>query len=253
MNGVGARLTWALGQVVAYSMVWIWISQRLRSGNTPEQVDLIAGLVLLCLVAVFGFIGSKTPFANVASGRTQIQLPIDPIGLTLTFAALVVVGYIEVQGNSLGTPCNIFLVAGTALLASALRKKPDRVPRNLVSLLLIASIFMYVGYQYEVLKPPHSPGTAKFDMFMGGVWIVLPIALGIWTAVYESTSSKMALLGLIIVSLASLAATFVLAVVGSILGLWLCMVIPIFSAGYRLINHLTVQAAVSAEPIAERS
>ena len=244
-----------LAQVVAYSGVLIWIFGRnRRSGFTPELEDLLVGLGLVCLVAAFALVGSKLPFANVASNKKRIELPVDPISICVTFLALIFIAFYEIMSNdTFATPQTFFVVAGTAILASVFREQPERRVRTLVSLFLIAGIFMFAFYEYEVQKPPHTLGKTNGDMFIGGVWIMLPCALGIWTAVHEATSSKMALFGLIFVALGSLAATFILSLFFGVLSLWLCMLIPVLTAGFRLLDYLESRSEVSAEPVAEAS
>ncbi len=249
VKGIGIRLLWMLAQVAAYFEVWVWIAQRNRwVGRHPELTDFLAGMGLVALIATFALIGARLPQAKVSSSGNLIQLPIDPLSIGAAFLSIVFLTLYEMRHQGAdAAPCIFFIVAGTGILAAAFHEHPERTGRILISLFSIAGMFMFACYEHELQRPSHTPGIPVDDLFFGGVWILLPCALGIWTAVHDAMSSKPVLLGLIVVTLASLAATFLL----SMFALWLCMLVPIVAAGYRLMNYLESRSEVAANPLVE--
>jgi len=238
-----------LMQVAVYSGLLIWLGQRLRwAGTRPEFLDLAAGFGLVCVMALFALIGTRLPYSKVNSGQKQIELPVDPIAISMTFLALIGVAFYEIMTKgTFVTPADFFLIAGTAILATIFREHPDRIIQVATSFLLLIGILMLAGYQYELHRPPHTPGVAsERDLLFGGAWITLPCALGVWAATYVGTTSKLSVFGLAVVILFSFIATLILAAVAGIFAFTLCMLLPLVAAGFRLVNHLEMTAPLQA-------
>jgi hypothetical protein len=254
VDGFGVRLAWGLAQVTGYSSLWLWLHSRLRwAGSRPDFVTFGAGLGLLCLIATFGFVGSRLPFAELTSGKKKLRLPADPSFIYVTFASLVLISFFEIMKlGSFASPCTFFIIMGTGLLATVLRDKPDRTVATLMSFLLVATVFLFAGYEHQLNRPHHTPGVPESDPLWGGAWILLAAALGIWTAIYGSTSSKNVLVGgffgLLVVTVVSVLAILFWAYLFSLFTLWLSMAVPILAASYRLLNYLTERPEPPASP-----
>ena len=247
MKGFAVRFGWVVAQFIAFMPLWFWLFIQNRWGRI-NPLTLAGAVGLVSLVAVFGWIGSKIPFAVIKHEGKDLELPVDPLLLLVTLALVVLSSALEPRDNgTIISPPILFLISASGLLAVCfrlLRTDPKAFRSVATTFVGVSAGLLWACYEYLINKPHHASGIAhRPEVFAeSGIWIVWCCVMAVWAAVYETTRPGKkfgTLLALLVLAAASYGAAVLLNFAGELWMFWLFPALPSIVASYRLLSFLS--------------